>query len=803
MRYLQYLVRSPRLALQLSLMLTLACLIGGTGLAGLQLARHAITNTSTTRMPALVHLLDVERDIEEANYDGLDSVLNPNPNQRNMADLPKIRALGAQTKASFALFQAANPPTAATAALLTRVSQLLDRWEALCALSQQLTPSVSTATIIVALKAADAAIVLPLRQALEQLVQATEAQVTAAGTAAAASAQTTSVLLLAVIGLAVLAIGSVQIGLAVREHRRRALSQQSADLVALVDGQGVVRYASPSYERVLGHSGAALAGASLLDFLHPDDRADAAAALERRREDRGDSTETELRVRHADGTYRWLASTGVNLLHDPLIQGIIITSRDIGARRETEAALAFQAGHDPLTGLPNRTLLLERLKHALATTVGTPVALLLVDLDRFKDVNDTLGHHAGDLLLQQVGGRLRAAVRGDDVVARLGGDEYALLLPNADETAARQLADRLVEALEAPFQVVDQTLEIGASIGVAIAPQHGRGPHTLLQHADVAMYQAKHDHLRVTVYDPDQDQHSLEGLALLRDLRLAILESQVTLHYQPKVEIATRQVCGVEALLRWPHPTRGLIPPDQFIPTAEQTGLIEPLTAWVLDTALRQCRAWQDEGLFLPVAVNMSPRVLQDQQLPDRLSRLLQRHGVSPSRLTLEITESSLMANPERVHGILTSLHRLGVTLSIDDFGTGYSSLAYLKELPVQELKIDKSFVLGMGDAGDTQDAAIVRSVVAMAHELHLTVVAEGVEDAQALAVLTDIGCDTIQGYYACRPVPPAELAHWLQSVAPQLVGGGTREDAMVTEDRRARTGSVHRRSQVECEVAR
>jgi predicted signal transduction protein with EAL and GGDEF domain len=380
--------------------------------------------------------------------------------------------------------------------------------------------------------------------------------------------------------------------------------------------------------------------------------------------------------------------------------------------------------------------------------------------------------------LRLVGERLGAVLRPDDLVARLGGDEFAVLLPGATEASARQLAGRLASALAEPFVVLNQILEIGASIGIAVYPDHGHDPHLLLQHADVAMYQAKRDRQPSTVYDPELDQHSLARLALMRDLRLAMREHHLLLYYQPKIDMATHQCCGVEALLRWSHPTRGFIPPDQFIPVAEQTGLIGPVTDWVLETALVQFTTWRAAHRTVPIAVNVSARTLQDQQFPDRIGRLLLRHGVAPSELTLEITESSLMANPRKARAVLTDLHALGVQLSIDDFGTGYSSLAYLKELPVHELKVDKSFVLGMGEAADTKDAAIVRSVIAMAHALGLRVVAEGVEDGGAQAALAELGCDILQGYHICRPVPGAELEHWLDAAAAIARAAASRDPA-------------------------
>ncbi len=447
----------------------------------------------------------------------------------------------------------------------------------------------------------------------------------------------------------------------------------------------------------------------------------------------------------------------------------VSVQRDVTARRQTDA-LRHQALHDALTDLPNRTLLGDRLAVALraAERAATPLALLLFDLDHFKEVNDTLGHHAGDQLLRDVAVRLIETVRASDTVARLGGDEFAVLLPTADAEGAIAAAGTILAALEQPFLVDGQRFEVGASIGVAVAPAHGADAAALLQHADVAMYVAKRGRSGYALYDADQDGHSLRRLALMGELRQTIAAGQLTLHYQPKVTLATGQLQGVEALVRWPHPERGLIPPAEFIPLAEQTGVIGLLTQWVLDTALRQARAWRDQGLACPVAVNLSARLLHDPSVVDTIVGLLDAWGLDADGLEIEITESAVMADPAGALAILTRLHDRGIRLSIDDFGTGYSSLAYLQRLPIDMIKIDQSFVRELATNGD--DAAIARAIVDLGHTLGMGVVAEGVEDDATRARLTALGCDVAQGYYIGRPVPADQLARWVQ-----VAGSGDR----------------------------
>jgi len=451
---------------------------------------------------------------------------------------------------------------------------------------------------------------------------------------------------------------------------------------------------------------------------------------------------------------------------------------DITERIGAEEALRHQALHDALTDLPNRTLLQDRLAQALrsAQRDGHPLALLLLDIDRFKEVNDTFGHAAGDRLLRQVGRRLRRVVRAADTVARLGGDEFAVLLPATDTGGATTAAEKIRRALEQPVGRGGYRVSAEASIGIALYPAHGAEAATLLQHADVAMYAAKRTGEGWAVYNPAHDRSSPDRLALLTDLRGAIAGGELALHYQPKVELATGRVRRVEALVRWQHPRRGLLPPAQFIPLAEQSGLMGPLTLWVLGEALRQCARWRQAGLALGVNVNLSMANLHDPALPEAIAGLLQAHGVAPADLRLEVTESAMAADMTRTIATLECLATLGVHIAVDDYGTGYSSLAYLKRLPVDELKIDKGFVRHL--ATDETDATIVRSTIGLGHNLGLRVVAEGVEDHATLELLRVMGADAVQGYYVSRPLPPDDLERWARADGASWVARlGQRED--------------------------
>lgn len=442
----------------------------------------------------------------------------------------------------------------------------------------------------------------------------------------------------------------------------------------------------------------------------------------------------------------------------------LANARRYAERQRYERRLAHQATHDALTRLPNRVLLHTRLTTALKRAAGTGArtAVLLLDLDRFKEINDTLGHDYGDHLLRQVSERLAAIMRTGDVAARLGGDEFAVLitgLQSVDDAVA--MAGRVLTGVHQPFIVDGVTLDVEVSIGVAVSPEHGDTVEDLMRCADVAMYHAKRGTLGVSVYDSANDEHTPKKLALLGDMRRALeTREQLLLHYQPAIDTATGTIVGAEALLRWDHPHHGLVNPSQFVPGAEGTGLIHALTRYALEAAMDQARSWKDMGYEIPVAVNLSTRVLMDYTLPDQLSDVLRERGLSPASVRLEITESSIMSDPERALAVLEKLSDLGVPLSIDDFGTGYSSMTYLKRLPVDEIKIDQSFVRDM--VGQPKDAMLVRSLIELGHNLGLKVVAEGVEDARTLDALRELRCDVAQGFYISRPMESVDFDAWI-----------------------------------------
>jgi diguanylate cyclase (GGDEF)-like protein len=447
-------------------------------------------------------------------------------------------------------------------------------------------------------------------------------------------------------------------------------------------------------------------------------------------------------------------------------------------RKHSEERLRYLANYDPLTGLPNRNLFYERIGDTLDAhgQEHRPLALILLDLNDFREINDTMGHQMGDLMLQQLGLRLRGALRDHDVVARLGGDEFAVLLPDANQEDATLAARKILQALEAPFTIGELNLDTQASLGLALFPQHGADKDTLMRRADIAMYLAKQSASGYAIYSPDRDSYSPERLALMTELRRAIDNGDLFLAYQPKIDLQTSRVIGLEALARWRHRERGLIPPDQFVAMAERTGLIKSLTQWALGAAVDQGRAWRERGLDIPISVNLSARNLHDLNLPDQIGKILHDHGANPDALELEITESVIMSDAVRALEILWQIHRMGVALSIDDFGTGYSSLGYLKKLPAHAIKIDKSFVMNM--TADENDAMIVRSTIDLAHNLRLKVVAEGVENREVWDRLAALGCDAAQGFYMSRPLEAVEMTKWLKD-SPWGLANATRKFSM------------------------
>jgi diguanylate cyclase (GGDEF)-like protein len=480
------------------------------------------------------------------------------------------------------------------------------------------------------------------------------------------------------------------------------------------------------------------------------------------------------RISHETRDLVLMLAFGLLLLWAVLMRIVAGASRRL---RKQAQMNRHQATHDVLTELPNRLLFEDRAAQALLTArrEAAHVAVLLLDLDRFKDVNDTLGHKVGDQLIIAVGKRLRGALRATDTVARLGGDEFAVLLPGiAGADGAVEVAKQLGMALDEPFTLEGIAVRTEPSIGVVLYPDHGNDADTLLQRADVAMYLAKGTRSRWALYDERRDANDVEGLSLMADLRRALDGHQLTLAYQPKLDPSSGVILGVEALLRWNHPTRGPVPPAEFIPAAEHTDLMAPLTRFVLSTALAQAHKWREQGRDLEVAVNVSVGDLTD-ELADALPGLLASEGVPAGRLTLEVTETGVMTDPLRAAAVLARLAEIGVSISIDDFGTGQSSLAYLKRLPIHELKIDRSFVSGMTDNDD--DATIVRSTLRLGHELGLRVVAEGVEADEQIAALRKIDCYLVQGFSIARPLGADELTAWFQ----QMERAGTYRVASTT----------------------
>jgi diguanylate cyclase (GGDEF)-like protein len=435
-------------------------------------------------------------------------------------------------------------------------------------------------------------------------------------------------------------------------------------------------------------------------------------------------------------------------------------SAGIAAR---EARISDLAYSDQLTGLPNRVLFNDRLGQLFKASRRSEktFSVLMMDLDRFKEVNDALGHHVGDLLLQEVARRLMTVVRRDtDTVARLGGDEFAILLPDSDVPGAEIVAGKVIEVLERPILLEEQNIVATGSIGIASYPEHGDEIGALMRRADQAMYRAKRNGSGYTVFGPTDETHDQQRLSLMAELRNAVETDQLRLYYQPKINMADGTVGHVEALIRWVHPQRGTIPPHEFIPFAEKTGYIRTISEWVIVAALRQRKAWLRQGMPLTIAVNISARDLMNAELPEFVAAQMATYGAPPSAIALEITESAIMADPLRALEVLDRLHAMGLTLSVDDFGIGHSSLAYLKRLPVSELKIDQSFVIAMESGSD--DHIIVRSTVDLGHNMGLKVVAEGVETERAWGLLKDMGCDMAQGYYLSRPMESDQLPSWI-----------------------------------------
>jgi diguanylate cyclase (GGDEF)-like protein/PAS domain S-box-containing protein len=551
-----------------------------------------------------------------------------------------------------------------------------------------------------------------------------------------------------------------------REERYRSVVEASIDGLVMNDLAGTIIFANLQMARMLGYeSPDQLIGRQNMDIVAPDSREQVPEKMQAVVRE-GAARGIQLRLLRRDGS-SFPAEIDAVLMRDESGEPFAMTAalRDVTERYAYEEELRSRALYDSLTGLPNRALLLDRLAYQirLAKRQREPFAFLLLDLDRFKDVNDSLGHQFGDILLCEVAERLGQTLRASDTVARLGGDEFAVVLPGADAVYAAQVADKIQAAVREPVLLQNRTVYCGLSIGIVVHPDFGDDASALLSRADVAMYSAKSRGEDYAVYDSELDQQNSNRLALSYELRQAIESDQLTVYYQPIVNLKTGCADHVEALVRWIHPERGLLPPSEFVGLAEQTGLIEPLTLWVLREALRRVKAWRDGGLDLDVSVNLSAWCFQDPHLVEAIAEQLLTLDVSAACLTLEITESTFMMDPDRAMCTLTSLHEMGVRITIDDFGKGYSSLSYLTHLPIDGIKIDRSFVLTM--SRDVRESTVVvRSVIDLGHNLGLQVVAEGVESAVHLQALAGMGCDMAQGYYMSRPLPADHIPSWMEN---------------------------------------
>ena len=554
------------------------------------------------------------------------------------------------------------------------------------------------------------------------------------------------------------------------EARFRSLVQNSSDIIAVVDADSTIRYLTPSVERLLGHRPEALLGRRLFDLLHGEDQARAASVLAETLAYPAGPAPVEWRLRRRQGEWFFAEVTVTNLIDDPTIGGLVLTIRDIQERKALESQLTHQAFHDPLTKLANRALLADRVSHAQARSQrdGRPCAVLLLDLDDFKAINDTLGHVAGDEVLMEVARRLHACIRAGDTAARLGGDEFALLLEDTPDAAkALEVAERIAVALKDPVMLGGTEAFLSASMGIAVGvPSEPEGE--LLRNADVALYHAKERGKgRCEVFEPSMRAAVMDRLQLGVDLHRALAGSEFILLYQPIVDLQSGQIVGAEALLRWRHPERGILSPAEFIPLAEETGQIVPIGRWVLEEACRRGRILSDgRKTPLHMSVNLSARQLQENDLEDQVVGALRAGGLDPQNLVLEVTESLIMLEPRKMIARLRALRELGVRLAIDDFGTGYSSLAYLQNLPVDILKIDRSFIHEAASAGLSP---LARGIVDLGRAMRLVMVAEGIERREQADALRSVGCELGQGFHLARPME-AEAFEKLLRTRPSLL---------------------------------
>ena len=551
--------------------------------------------------------------------------------------------------------------------------------------------------------------------------------------------------------LVLLAVAAVLRGLGRSDARMRALVDTSPDLITVIDASGHILYQSPAIARMLGYKEPAPRGTPLAHLLHADDAALMTEALRRARERSGVVEPVECRWRYADGTLRWLETVCNNLLNDPKIAGIVLNSRDVTERRQLSEQLRRRAFRDALTGLANRARFEERLDHVLAGE-DAALAVLFIDMDNFKTVNDSLGHSAGDEVLGEIAHRLRSCTRVGDTVARMGGDEFGVLLVGHDASVrASRIADRILRELSAPLELRARPIALSASIGIA-SGHPTQTAQEILRDSDLALYAAKRAGKgQAHLYEPFMHAAAVDRLELEADLRMALERDELELHYQPLFRLADGELAGYEALMRWNHPTRGLLLPQTFIELAEQTGLIVPLTRWALHTACSQAAAWRDRAERpVEVAVNLSYVNLKDEAILDHVSAALTASDIAPRELVLEITEGNTMLDEHASRRILSELKGLGIRLALDDFGTGYSSLSRLSQLPFDSLKIPRPFVERITHNDAT--FALTQGIVDLGHRLDLSIVAEGIETPTQLARVRAIGCELGQGYHLARP---------------------------------------------------
>lgn len=548
------------------------------------------------------------------------------------------------------------------------------------------------------------------------------------------------------------------------EERFRAIVQHAWDVIVTLDMRMHINYVSSRIQSMLGYEPDELLGKPALELIHPSDLPQVQVAFAGMLARSSPGAPTEFRFRHRRGYWTEVEAVATNLSEYPGVRGILVVVRDVSERKQVEERIHHLAYHDSLTGLPNRALLTEQATLILALTARrkSSLALLFCDLDYFKDINDSLGHVVGDLLLMQVANQLKRALRNTDTLARLGGDEFIVLLPELERDGATQVADKILTVLREPVVLGDHRFALTGSIGISLYPDDGANFQELLKNADTAMYQAKQDGRNAfRFYNPAMHAASLERLELMSALRKAIQTGQLRTYFQPKVCLADGRVVGAEALVRWQHPEQGLILPGRFIPVAENNDLIVAIGNWVLEDTCRQLAAWRAAGLpRLSVAVNLAAQHFRESNLVQELEKLLERYELPHAALELELTESTILDTGSETMNTLRELKRLGFNLAIDDFGTGYSSLAYLKNLPIDSLKIDRSFVRDLTTNPD--DRAISAIIVTLGHSLGLVVVAEGVETEQQRVILLQQGCDFAQGYLFSPPLPAADFIEWL-----------------------------------------